>query len=530
MPYDRPGTPLIRRYVGAKRDGVELQRRVHDAADLSGQFLERTEVRGRDGERAAGGEILEDRPAERRALRGIGARSELVDQHERIGRRVTQDLAEVLDVRAERREARLDRLLVTDVGEHVVESWDAAAGADGCRHARLRERRQKAERFEQDRLAAGVRAGHEERSLVGVHRQVERNDVHALREQQRMASVVDLETRAGVDELCRRAGVRVGESRAGEQAVELDERGQRGNHSVAMRAQRVGEREQNALDLGQLLVLQLADAISEFDRGGRFDEQRSAGGRRVVHDPARANLSAAAHGNHVPSVAHRHRRIRHAVVRLEAVHLAFENPNQRVVRGAKLAAKVSQRGRGIVFHRAVFLHRLVDRRLDRRLRDQRIEERRQHRAHDDGPSGVAQLVLCEARRAKHGRAGDEIGSVPCRALDTQSRQRRVEVGDRVWTPLIVAARGGAHRGDARVLTVEMRRVGRRRQRTHVLGAKARRREPGDDVEHARELEDVQRVRVHGRPFVRPSATANEGGRRLNSCVRLSPPVPRARWR
>ena len=93
MPYERPGTPLMRRYVGASCDGVELQRRIDDAGHLRRELLELPEVRGRERRRAARRERLENRPAERRAFLRIGARSQLVDEHERIARREAENLA-----------------------------------------------------------------------------------------------------------------------------------------------------------------------------------------------------------------------------------------------------------------------------------------------------------------------------------------------------------------------------------------------------------------------------------------------------
>ncbi len=268
-------------------------------------------------------------------------------------------------MRAERREARLDRLLVAHVGEDVVEARDARLGTDRRGHARLSERRDQPQGFEQYGLAAGVRAGHEEGPFVRGHREVERDHVHALGEQERMAPVVDLESVSRVDEARRRALVGVGETRAREKAVQLDEGGECRDHRVAVRAQRVGEREKDAIDLGHLLVFQLADPISELHRRRRFDEERSARRGRVVHDAARRHLTAAPHGDHVPPVAHRHRGVGHAMMRLEALHLAFENANERAVGGAKLAPQVPQRRRRVVLHDAVVLERLVDRRFRR---------------------------------------------------------------------------------------------------------------------------------------------------------------------
>ncbi len=190
--------------------------------------------------------------------------------------------------------------------------------------------------------------------------------------------------------------------------------------------------------------------------------------------------------------------------------------------------RCAQRRRRVVLYDAVVLHCLVDRRFDRVLSDERVEQRRQHRADYGGAPCVAQLRLREARRAEEDGAGDEIGAAPCRSLDSQPRERCGEIGYGVWSPGIVAPGGGAHRGDSRVLAVQTRRVLRRRERAHVLGPKVRRRESGDDVEGPRELENVQRVRVHGRCFLADPRTRAVGVC-LSSSGTLVLPALRGRW-
>jgi hypothetical protein len=87
---------------------------------LRRQLLELAQVRRRDGERAASRQRAQDRVRQRAALGRVRAAAHLVDERERIGIRMLQDLAQVLQVRRERGQARLDRLLVTDVREDVA--------------------------------------------------------------------------------------------------------------------------------------------------------------------------------------------------------------------------------------------------------------------------------------------------------------------------------------------------------------------------------------------------------------------------
>ena len=121
MPYERPGMPLMSRYVGASAtasncsDALTTPRTcVASSLSVPRCVVARSSCRAR---------VSFSRIAQPSAAPsiGIGARSQLVDQHERVVRRQAQNLGEVLQVRAERRQARFDRLLVADVGERVVE-------------------------------------------------------------------------------------------------------------------------------------------------------------------------------------------------------------------------------------------------------------------------------------------------------------------------------------------------------------------------------------------------------------------------
>ena len=70
------------------------------------------------------------------------------------------------EVARERREALGDRLLVADVGEDVAEDRQPRAGLGRDVEAGLVHQAQQAERPEGDGLAAGVRAGHDERRVA----------------------------------------------------------------------------------------------------------------------------------------------------------------------------------------------------------------------------------------------------------------------------------------------------------------------------------------------------------------------------
>ena len=79
--------------------------------------------------------------------------------------RVMRDEVDVGDVRGERREVLLDRLVVADVGEDCVE--DGQLGAIG-RHgnSRLRHQSQQAHGLERDGFAAGVGAADDDLAVL----------------------------------------------------------------------------------------------------------------------------------------------------------------------------------------------------------------------------------------------------------------------------------------------------------------------------------------------------------------------------
>src|SRR5207248_5693139 len=63
--------------------GVELQRGVHDPHRLRRELLQRSQVRGREGDSTSAGERLQDGRRERGAFRGIRPAPDLVQQDER---------------------------------------------------------------------------------------------------------------------------------------------------------------------------------------------------------------------------------------------------------------------------------------------------------------------------------------------------------------------------------------------------------------------------------------------------------------
>src|SRR5882672_2418622 len=96
-----------------------------------------------------------------------------------LGRRA-QYFGEVLEMRAERRKAGQDRLLVSNVGVDVVENRDSRSHIDRSWNPRLHEGGKQTQGLEQHSFSAGVRSGDEQRSLIGPHLEIERHDIYSL--------------------------------------------------------------------------------------------------------------------------------------------------------------------------------------------------------------------------------------------------------------------------------------------------------------------------------------------------------------
>src|SRR5439155_24291438 len=123
------------------------KRRVDDPIDLRRKLFQRTEVRGRDRKRSARRQRLKNGSAQCRSFDWICAGPELVDENERVFSRRAEHLREILDVRAEGRQARKDRLLVADVGVDVVDDGDPGSGIYRRWNPRLYQGGEKPQRF-----------------------------------------------------------------------------------------------------------------------------------------------------------------------------------------------------------------------------------------------------------------------------------------------------------------------------------------------------------------------------------------------
>ena len=297
------------------------------------------------------------------------------------------------EVRAERGQRRLQALLVADVREHVVEAGHPALGADRRGNAALDHQRPERERLEQHRLAAGVRTRHEQRAFARRHLEIERHHADTLRQQQRMPPVAHMEAVARGREFRVGATGLEGIAGAAVERIERGERVERVGKRLALGAQFIREFAEEAFALLALLHLQFTDPVARFDRCRWLDEDRLPRLRRIVHDAAERYPSFAAHRNHIATVAQRHGRIVHAMVRLEPGHQAFEQPHEFALGPAHLLAQASQCGRGIVAQFPVLGEHPLEPGFDGGARDQPVGERGERRPRGHGPLVVAQRAL-----------------------------------------------------------------------------------------------------------------------------------------
>ena len=376
------------------------------------------------------------------------------------------------------------------------------------------------ERAQRDGLAAGVRAGHDERRVAVAEPDVDRHDPPAEpgvagRQQD------DLGPLRGLGAGPVHVG---GERRLGGPQVEPGER-------VERLAQRLGvgrdERRQlveDARDLLGLGDLRLAPGVAELDRDERLDEQGLAAARRVVDDALDPAPGLGLDRHHVAAVAERDDRLLERAAELGADE-RVEPPAQPVVGhpdGRPQAAEPRRRR----------VEQLAD----------RVEAARQRGAQGgQGMQLAAELAqqrppLVGQRRRQPGgrveRLGDleELGRVEPAAAGRALDRRPDVVGrpDPDARPLLDQAAGLVG------LVERPRDDDRVARRLERLGQPPRRRERGglrQPVADRGELEQDQRAGIHERcRLSRPETGRTATGGRARRTATGAPPTARRRRR
>ncbi len=284
--------------------GIELHRGVAGPRVRGGEAFQRLEVGGGHHHRAALGQVLQHRLGQGGPVVGVGARAQLVEQHEGARVHPLEDLAELLDEGGERREVLRHALLVAHDGEALGEDGQPRPVAGRHVTARLRHEHEQTEGLEGHRLAARVGTGdHEDRALrldLDVH-----GDDFVFA---RLAFGCTSPCNCGCNApgLAKEEGVEgaaedhvalvgdrgldgchaLGQGPAGEDQVETAD----ARHQVVelgqRRAHRVGQRGQDAEDLGLFLARGLDEVVVRVHHRLRLHEERGPALRTVVDDAA----------------------------------------------------------------------------------------------------------------------------------------------------------------------------------------------------------------------------------------------------
>ena len=142
-------------------------------------------------------QLLQYADCQRRALGGVGAGAQLVQQHQRAAAGNLQNSTDALHMTGEGRKALLNALLVADVHKVLVKMADGAALVRGDQKAVLRHGVEQPGGFQRHGLAAGVGAGDDQRVVLITQGNIHRYDLFLV--DQRVAGFVQLKAHTVAD-------------------------------------------------------------------------------------------------------------------------------------------------------------------------------------------------------------------------------------------------------------------------------------------------------------------------------------------
>ena len=397
-------------------------------------------------------------------------------------------------MRGERRQVKLDRLGVADVGEHRGEERQDRALPAGHVEPGLGEQGGQADRLERHRLAAHVRAAHEQDARRRAKLERGRHDPASRRgrvgvaacvaPQERMPGPRQTELFAAGDHRGRRARHRARQPHARPQEVGRGQRILACPERVDPAPDEVRQGAQHAPDLGALAGRELGQRVVERAHLERLDEQGRPARRNVVDQPLRTLEAVGPHGDHEAVAPLGDERALLGGQAPVAVELLAQPGTLDVL----LLAQRGQLGAGAVEHPAVGVHRQAQALLELRVPDQSLGQ----------PGRVPRLLarlLPPARRAPAGR--EELGHLE-EAARSQGRAQAQLLGDLVdQRERRRAGPRSACLGQALALeelgqrALHLRGVGRGNERARPRGGRRRAGEPGEPVDDLRELEELE---------------------------------------
>ena len=460
--------PVDQAVAGRERLGIEAERRHRHARCGRRVRLDRVAVARADDHRPARLEVVDHGRGQRAPLARVGARAELVEQHQRWQRQHPVHADDVGDVPREGAQAGGNRLLVADVGEDAAEDRQPGSGRGRDVQSRLRHQRQQSGRFERHGLAAGVWPSDDEhagrrrqqhidrdrfgrtrirarrgqsRRRPGLSRSLRRvrslggpfvlvDRCQPLRDrpnQQRMPGQSQFDA-AVVRHHRLDAADHLREPRLGLHDIQLGGGFQRPLEIDRPAAERVGQREEDPMDLGGLLLFEGNDVVVDLDRAERLEKQAGAARRAAVDDAGNRGPVLGAHDEHVAAVAVGDDLVLQvaggvaaAQVRLERCPQPRALLSQAVADGPELTARV-------VVDLAARIDLVADVSHFGLERRGRVHERREERVAARGPlDGGARLL----ERVEEISEPEEPQWLERAALHGQRGERRADVGRRL---------------------------------------------------------------------------------------------------
>ena len=291
---------------GAQALHIELTTGVHHAGSLQREDLHLGIVGSGHDQGALDTQLLDDAHRQRRALGGVGARAQLVQQDQGVFVGVVQNAGDLFHVAREGGQALLDALLVADVHQILTEHADGALLMSRDQQAVLCHGAQKARGFQGNGFTAGVGAGDDQGVVLLAQSHVHRN--HLVLVDQGVAGLFQIEPHA-VRHLWHVGLLFQRQTGLGQQHVDVQ-------HGLVAEIEHrldgghlVGEGGQNALDLAFLLAAQLHDlGVGLHHRRGLHEHGGTAGGH-VVDDAAHFAPVLSLDRHHEAAVTQRDHRV-----------------------------------------------------------------------------------------------------------------------------------------------------------------------------------------------------------------------------
>ena len=239
----------------------------------------------------------------------LGAAAEFVDEHQRLLSGADYDFLEILQVGAVGTEVVLQRLVVADVDEYVVENHEFRHFGGRHQHAPLEHVLQQSDRLEADRLSAGVRAGDDQDAFGAVQMEIQRDDLLAFAGQSLLEDGVAglAQPELSVLRNDRHSGYHIeGHKGLGADEIYLAEELSGLQQFGQIGAQELCELGEDAGYLGLLVLVKLVETVVHLHNLYRLDEDRLAAGALVVHYAGDAVLVDCRHRDEHLAVPHRH--------------------------------------------------------------------------------------------------------------------------------------------------------------------------------------------------------------------------------